>query len=235
MKTIKNILTIIPARGGSKGIPRKNIKLLGQIPLLAYTILAAKSSKYVNRLILSTEDDEIATIGREWGVQVPFKRPVELSTDEARAIDVIKHALIEMERIDEKKYEIIIFLEPPSPFRTPEDIDNCVNLFLDNDPSSVVSVQKANQYHPILMKKIEKGILKPIWKNEPECVPRQLYDPAAYMRNGAVYILRRENIVKNKVYGNRIIPYIMPDERSICIDSTLEWYTAEAMLSINKD
>ena len=103
-------------------------------------------------------------------------------------------------------------LEPPSPFRTANDIDNCVELFIDHEPSSVVSVQEANQYHPILMKKIEDGLLKPLCMDEPECVPRQLYDPIAYMRNGAVYVLRRENIINNIVYGNYIIPYIMPDE-----------------------
>ena len=227
----KDILTIIPARGGSKGIPRKNIRILGDKPLMCYTIEAALSSKYVNRFILSTEDKEIADIGKKWGVDVPFVRPKIYATDTAKGIEVIRHALLEIERLDKRKYPIIVLLEPPSPFRTANDIDNCVELFIDHEPSSVVSVQEANQYHPILMKKIEDGLLKPLCMDEPECVPRQLYDPIAYMRNGAVYVLRRENIINNIVYGNYIIPYIMPDERSICIDSILEWYAAEAMVA----
>ena len=89
-------------------------------------------------------------------------------------------------------------------------------------------MNSANQFHPILMKKIINGRLKPIWKDEPEGVPRQLYDPEAFMRNGAVYVLNRSNIMDNIFYGNPIIPYIMPEERSLCIDSILDWYAAEA-------
>jgi len=138
--------------------------------------------------------------------------------------------LLEIEHLDECEYPIVTYLEPPSPFRTSQDIDACVELFLKHDPGSVVSVHEANQFHPILMKKIEDGYLEPIWMEEPEGVPRQLYDPKAYMRNGAVYVIRRENIIKDIFYGDPIIPYIMPDERSICIDSLLDWFTAEAML-----
>ena len=94
----------------------------------------------------------------------------------------------------------------------------------------MVSVYEVNQFHPILMKKIEGGHLKPICFDEPEGVPRQLYEPTAYLRNGAVYVIRRENILNDVFYGDPIIPHIMPDERSICIDSLLDWYTAEAMI-----
>ncbi len=227
---LNNILTIIPARGGSKGVPRKNIRELGGKPLIAYTLESALTSKYVDRLVVSTEDDEIASIARELGADVPFLRPVEIATDIAKAIGVVKHALLKMEKLDECEYPIVVYLEPPSPFRTSDDIDACIELFREHNPGSVVSVQEANQYHPILMKKIDSGHLKPICFNEPEGVPRQLYEPAAYMRNGAVYVIRRENILNSIFYGDPIIPYIMPDERSICIDSLLDWYAAEAMI-----
>ena len=229
----EDILTIIPARGGSKGVPRKNIRRLGGKPLIAYTIEAAIGSSYIDRLIVSTDDEEIAEISRKWGADVPFLRPAELATDNAKAIEVVKHALIEVEKNEKKEYPIIVYLEPPSPFKTSEDINNCIELFFLKNPSCVVSVNEANQYHPILMKKIEKGRLESIWKKEPEGVPRQEYNPTAYMRNGAIYILKRQNILKDIFYGNDIVPYIMPHNRSICIDSILDWYSAEAMINSN--
>lgn len=226
----EDILTIIPARGGSKGVPRKNIRELGGKPLIAYTIEAAIGSSYIDRLIVSTDNEEIADISREWGSDVPFIRPSELATDTAKAIEVVKHALMAMEKLDGCEYKVIVYLEPPAPFKTSKDIDACIELFYEQNPASVVSVNKANQFHPILMKKIEDNHLKPIWQNEPEGVPRQMYSPTAYMRNGAVYVLKKENILNDMFYGNSIVPYIMPDERSICIDTLLDWYAAEAMI-----
>ena len=231
----ENILTIIPARGGSKGVPRKNIRNLGGKPLIAYTIESALASKYVDKLVVSTEDKEIAGIACGWGADVPFLRPKEFATDIAKAIDVVKYTLLEMEKFDGCEYPVIVYLEPPSPFRTSDDIDACIDLFHEHNPGSVVSVYKANQFHPILMKKIEGGHLKPIYFDEPEGVPRQLYKPTAYMRNGAVYVNRRNNIINGKFYGEPIVPYIMPDERSVCIDSMLDWFTAEAMLVSKTD
>ena len=184
---------------------------------------------FINRLIVSTDDEEIAAISQKWGADVPFLRPSMFATDKAKAVEVVKHALLEMEKLDNQEYNVIVYLEPPAPFKTSRDIDACIELFFKHNPASVVSINEANQFHPVLMKKIENGYLKPICFEELEGVPRQLYKPKAYMRNGAVYILRKENILKNIFYGEPIVPYIMPDERSICIDSILDWYAAEAM------
>jgi CMP-N-acetylneuraminic acid synthetase len=225
-----DILAVIPARGGSKGVPRKNIRELGGKPLITYTIEAALGSRYISRLIVSTDDEEIANISQNWGANVPFLRPAELATDTAKAIEVVKHALLEMEKLDNCEYPVIVYLEPPAPFKISEDIDACIELFFKQNPASVVSVNEANQFHPILMKKIENDQLKPIWKDEPEGVPRQFYNPTAYMRNGSVYVIRKEHILNDVFYGEPIVPYIMPDERSICIDSILDWYAAEAMI-----
>ncbi len=232
MKIDQEILTIIPARGGSKGVPNKNIKELDGKPLIAYTIEAALKSKYTTKVIVSTDDTKIAEISKDFGANVPFIRPAKFASDSAKAIEVVKHALITIEKQDNKEYNIILYLEPPSPFKTAEDIDSCLELFFKTSPSSVVSVNEANQYHPILMKKIENGKLEPIWKEEPEGVPRQEYSPTSYMRNGAIYVLRRDNILNNIFYGNNIVPFIMPLERSICIDSILDWYSAEAMINL---
>lgn len=227
----KKILGIIPARGGSKGVPMKNIRLLCGKPLIAYTIEVALQSVYIDKLIVSTEDKEIATIAKEYGAQVPFMRPYKLANDTAKSIGVVKHALRKMEKIDNVNYPIIVYLEPPAPLKITEDIDNAIRIFFKKKPDSVVSVYEANQFHPILMKKIVNGKLEPIWKHEPEGVPRQLYKPKAYMRNGAVYVLKRENILANKFYGKNILPYIMPLERSICIDDLNDWYAAEAWMN----
>lgn len=226
----EDILAIIPARGGSKGVLRKNILKLAGKPLIAYTIEAALGSSFIKRLIVSTEDEEIADISQEWGAEVPFLRPAELATDTAKAITLVKHMLLEMEKLDNQEYKVIVYLEPPAPFKTSDDIDACIELFFEQKPASVISVNEANQFHPILMKKIENNELKPIWRDEPEGVPRQLYSPKAFMRNGAVYVIKKENILNDVFYGKPIVPYIMPIERSICIDSILDWYAAEAMI-----
>ena len=224
------ILGIIPARGGSKGVPEKNNRLLNKLPLITYTIRAAKKSDYIDRLIVSTDSEKIAVIARQESADVPFLRPTEFATDTAKAIDVLKHAVQYMEKLDARTYPLIVYLEPPAPLRITDDVDAAIELFARENPDSVVSVNEANQFHPILMKKIEKNRLKPIWKDEPEGVPRQLYDPTAYMRNGAVYVFRRENILSGKLYGTDIVPYIMPLERSVCIDDLMDWYVAEAWI-----
>lgn len=226
----KRILGLIPARGGSKGVPKKNIKYLFGKPLIEYTVEAGKKSKFIDRLIVSTDCEEISKVCEKIQVDVPFIRPSYLATDTAKAIGVIRHACESIEEIDKKIYDLIVYLEPPNPLRIVDDIDNCIELFEKNQPESVVSVQEANQFHPILMKQIKDNRLKPIWREEPEGVPRQLYSPTAYMRNGAVYVFKRENILKGFMYGNDVLPYIMPIERSVCIDDMMDWYVAEAWM-----
>ncbi len=226
----KKILGLIPARGGSKGVLGKNIKdLLGK-PLIEYTVEAGSNSKYIDNLIVSTDNKEIMKVCKNIPVNVPFIRPDHLSTDNAKSIGVIQHAITNMEKLYSKKYDLVVYLEPPNPLRITEDIDKCIELFIESKPDSVVSVQEANQFHPILMKKIDNNRLLPIWKDEEEGVPRQLYEPKAYMRNGAVYVFNRELIMKGILYGKNILPYIMPLDRSVCIDDMIDWYVAEAFL-----
>ncbi|RMZ49957.1 acylneuraminate cytidylyltransferase family protein [Flavobacteriaceae bacterium PRS1] len=231
----KNILGLIPARGGSKGVPDKNIKPLMGKPLIQYTVEAGKKSKYIDHLVVSTDSEEIAQICKIIPVDVPFLRPDYLASDTAKAIGVIQHAITTMEEIDGVTYDLVVYLEPPNPLRLVEDIDNCIDLFVKEEPDCVVSVQEANQFHPILMKTIENNRLKPIWKEEPEGVPRQLFSPTAYMRNGAVYVFRKELIMDGILYGNNVLPYIMPLERSVCIDDMMDWYVAEAWMKNNNN
>jgi CMP-N-acetylneuraminic acid synthetase len=231
----KRILGLIPARGGSKGVPKKNIKSLMGKPLIEYTVNSGKESKYIDHLIVSTDSEEIANVCKNIPVDVPFIRPDYLASDTAKAIGVIKHAIETMEEMDGVVYDLVVYLEPPNPLRIVEDIDTCIEMFEENQPDCVVSVQEANQFHPILMKQIENDRLKPIWKDEPEGVPRQLYDPTAYMRNGAVYVFRKELIMDDVLYGKDVLPYIMPIERSVCIDDMMDWYVAEAWMKNKTD
>lgn len=231
----KNILGLIPARGGSKGVPKKNIKDLMGKPLIEYTAEAAKKSKYIDHLIVSTDSEEIAEVCRSIHLDVPFIRPDYLASDSAKAIGVIQHAITTMEEIDGVTYDLVVYLEPPNPLRLVDDIDTCLDLFEEHQPDCVVTVQEANQFHPILMKKIEGDRLQPIWKDEPEGVPRQLYSPTAYMRNGAVYVFRKELIMEGILYGKEILPYVMPVDRSVCIDDMMDWYVAEAWMKKNKE
>jgi CMP-N,N'-diacetyllegionaminic acid synthase len=231
----KKVLGLIPARGGSKGVPKKNIKSLLGKPLIQYTVDSAKESKYIDHLIVSTDSEEIAKVCKDIPVDVPFIRPDYLASDTAKAIGVIQHAITTMEEIDGVIYDLVVYLEPPNPLRLVNDIDKCIDLFEKDLPDCVVSVQEANQFHPILMKQIKDGRLQPIWKDEPEGVPRQLYDPTAYMRNGAVYVFRKELIMDGILYGKDVLPYIMPIERSVCIDDMMDWYVAEAWMKMKNE
>lgn len=229
MPSETKILGLIPARGGSKGVPRKNIRLLGGRPLIEYTVRAAQKSKFIDRLICSTDDNEIAELVRECGCDVPFIRPSELASDSAKAIDVIQHAIHFMEGLDQCLYDPIVYLEPPAPFRTTKDIDACIELYFREPVDSAVAVYEADHAHPAYMKKIENARLRPFCMDEPEGTRRQDFEPKAYIRNGAVYVFKREIIMSGKLYGDQIVPYVMPQERSLCIDSILDWYMAEAM------
>ncbi len=224
------ILGLIPARGGSKGIPRKNIKLLNGKPLIYYSILAGKNCKAIDRLVLSTDDPEIAEIAQSYGADVPFLRPMELASDTARALGVIRHAIQFLEELDKKEYPIVVYLEPTSPLRSVQDIDQAIEVFLNDTADSLASVVEVPQYHPILMKKIIDNRIQPFYLDEPEGMPRQLYAPKAYMRNGCVYIFRRSNILKNIVWGENIMPFIMPPYRSITIDDMNDWHLAEILI-----
>lgn len=231
MKNNFRILGLIPARGGSKGIPKKNIKLMAGKPLIAHTIETASKSRYIDHLVTSTDSSEIAVIARQYGCDVPFLRPKELSSDTSRAIDAIIYTINALEKLYQKQYDLIVYLEPTSPNRSFEDIDKAIELFTESDADSLASVVEATQYHPILMKKIENNRIVPFCIDEPEGMPRQLYNPKAYMRNGAVYIFRRENILKRVMWGKEIYPYEMPIERSACIDDMNDWYLAEIWMN----
>lgn len=224
-------LAVIPARGGSKGVPKKNIRMLGGRPLIEWTIESAIAARDVlSRIIVSTDDNETASISRSAGVDVPFLRPQELSGDKVPTISVLQHAVAYAEAEEGQAYDFVMLLQPTAPFRTEQDIRDAINLALTKDFDSIISVVQVFAVHPILMKRIENDRLLPFCLEEFEGTRRQDYSPAAYMRNGAIYLTRRDLIVqKNTIWGNKIRPLVMPEERSINIDSELDFFVCEAM------
>ena len=226
------ILAVIPARGGSKGVPRKNVAMVGGKPLIAYTIEAAKAAgNLLYRIIVSTDDPEISEIALKYGAEVPFLRPAELATDRTPMIPVLQHAARFIEDQQNVHLDWILLLQPTTPLRTAEDIAAAIELGNQSDCTSVISVVQVFSVHPILMKRIEAERLLPFCVEEKEGTRRQDYQPPAYMRNGAIYMTRRDILLeKGSIWGDSICPYIMPEERSVNIDSLLDLKLFELML-----
>lgn len=232
MRFDSRVLAVIPARGGSKGVPRKNIRLVCGKPLIAYTIetaLAARSSLY--RVIVSTEDERIATIARECGAEVPFLRPAELAGDRVPMLPVLQHATHFVEEQDRVTLDWVLLLQPTDPLREVQDIDATLALARQGECDSVISVVQVFAVHPILMKRIENDRLLPYCVEEKEGSRRQDYQPAAYMRNGAIYLTRRDVLMeRNSIWGEAIRPYVMPPGRSVGVDSELDLKLIEILI-----
>jgi|SRR3989344_1583199 len=231
MAEVKKILGVITARGGSKGIPGKNIKLLGGKPLVAYTIEAAKKSKFVTHLIASTDDEAIAKVCREYGAEVPFMRPQELAEDKTPHLPVMHHAIAEMEKRLGIKFDYVVIFQPTSPFRTVEDIDETLKKLIETGADSAVSIcEVESSAHPMKIKKLENGRVFPYCIDEPEGARRQDL-PTAYKRSSAVYAMRRDLIMNDgRLYGDIVVGHIVPADRSIDIDTPLDWLKTEYML-----
>ncbi len=226
------VLGLIPARGGSKGVPRKNIKLLCGKPLLHYTAKAALASRKLSRVILSTEDEEIARVGRECGVEAPFLRPIELAQDDTPALPVAQHAVRWMEECGER-FDALCLLQPTNPLRRVEDIDACIELLEKTDADAVATVLPVPaEYNPHWVYfRGEDGFLR-LSTGETAPIPRRQELPPAYHREGSVYIVQKDVLMDgNSFYGDRFVGYEIPSDRSVNIDSQEDWEMAERLLS----
>jgi CMP-N,N'-diacetyllegionaminic acid synthase len=228
----QKFLGIITARGGSKGIPGKNIKNLLGKPLIAWTIERALECEYLEKIIVSTDDDEIAEISKKYGAEVPFKRPNELAEDTTPTWPVLQHALKFMEDNLSQSFRGIVLLQPTSPLREKEDIDGCIETFLKNDCEAVISVCESldNPYFN-MMEANADGFLDKCKKANP--IPTRRQDaPPVFISNGAVYVFDREAIWKEKQADvKKILPFLMPREKSLDIDDKLDWEKAVFQLS----
>lgn len=209
----KKILAIIPARGGSKGVPRKNLRPVAGKPLIAWSIEEAKKSRYIDRLILSTEDKEIMTTAEECGCDVPFVRPMHLAEDDTSGIAPVLHALEQMPGFD-----YVMLLQPTSPLRSVEDIDLCIEKLEENNAVSSVSVNLSGK-SPFWMYTVESNKMKPII-NQIEISSRRQNLPDVYELNGAIYIAQTEWLLNNKTFlHDETLPFIMSKGRSYDIDT----------------
>lgn len=223
----KTILAIIPARGGSKGVPRKNIRLLAGKPLIAWTIEEAKKSKYIDRLILSSEDDEIIQTASDFGCEVPFIRPAELALDNTPGIEPVIHAI----NMLAEKYDYVVLLQPTSPLRTVEDIDGCIQHCIITDSHACVSVTEAQQ-SPYWMYSLGDDLkLNPFVQYDGKINRRQDL-PKVYMLNGAVYVAEYRFIIENKSFiTEETVGYIMSGENSVDIDTENDFKLTELLLA----
>lgn len=224
------VLGVITARGGSKGIPGKNVKSLAGKPLIAWTIDAAKKSALITHLIVSTDDSEIASIAETYGIEVPFIRPKELAQDETPHLPVMQHAVREMETKERITFDYAVILQPTSPFRKSEYIDETLKVLMnENTDSAVTLYELPSSFHPVRVKKIEEGRVVPYCMDEPENARRQDY-PVAYKRSSDVYAMTRACLMeKGQLYGQSTAGYIVPKERVIDIDTPTDWIVAEEM------
>ena len=221
---------MLPARGGSKSIPRKNIALLAGKPLLAYTCEAASGSRYHLRAVLNTDDDAIAEVGRECGIEVPFMRPAKLAKDETPMVDVLMHSLKWFKANENYSPEIIVLLQPTSPLRRAEHIDAGIDLMIATGADTVVSVVEVpHQFAPASLMLFRGGRLVP-YADSP--ILRRQDKPRFFARNGpAILVTRREVIESGRLYGDVVQPLKMGKPESVDIDDADDLLMAEFFLT----
>jgi CMP-N-acetylneuraminic acid synthetase len=227
------VLAVIPARGGSKGIPRKNIKPLGNIPLIAYSIAAGVQAKSVNRIIVSTDDREIRECALHYGAEVPFLRPTVFAKDRVLDFPVIEHALQWLKKNENYQPDIVVYLRPTSPFRPLGCIDEAIKIVRDNPGADSVRAVMRSGEEPYKMWRIKKGKMVPLLRSnysEAYNMPRQKL-PHTFWQTGQIEVIRYSTIMKKKSFtGRSIYPVIMDPKFIIDIDDLYQWEFAEMMV-----
>lgn len=223
------MIAVIPARGGSKGLPGKNIKLLNGKPLIAYTIEAALKSKFIDRVIVSTDDKKIAEVAFKYGAEVPFLRPKELSEDNSKSIDNFIYTIDKLNKYNNRIQSFIV-LQPTSPLRKSKHIDEAISLFNKKDALSVISVVQSQIPLNWHKKILNSGVLVDYFEN---CVNNQNRQEGekVYLPNGAIYIFNFLALKKNyNYYNEKTYPYIMNEVDSVDIDTLLDFKLAELLI-----
>lgn len=224
------MIAIIPARGGSKGLPGKNIRLLDGIPLICHTIKAAVSASSISRVIVSTDDDAIAAIAKECGAEVPFIRPSDLASDDAMVMDTYLYVIDKITEETKQSIGAFVALLPTVPFRLPDDINNAVSIFCEYKADSVISVTESPVPIEWYRKISEEGKLRGYLPEFNAVENRQKLEQT-YIPNGAIYVFRTEVLrATREYYTEKTYPYIMPRERSVDIDELLDFEWAEFLL-----
>ena len=231
---MSDIIALIPARGESKSIPGKNIKLLAGRPLIAWTITAALASRKLSRVIVSTDDQRIARISRKWGAEVPFMRPAELARDDSSSFSVVEHALRWLKENEGHSPKYVMFLQPPAPLRTTADIDAAIRLMERRKAVAVVSVCSAS-HHPYICKRIlDDGTMVDFMKSNIPYLRRQDLPPV-YALNGAIYLNRSDALLREKTFWPKgTLAYVMPRERSFDLDTLWDFKLLDLLQSARK-
>jgi CMP-N,N'-diacetyllegionaminic acid synthase len=219
-----NTYALIPARGGSKGIPRKNIKIIAGKPLIVWTIEAALRSSLLSAVVVSTDDPEIAEIARQAGAQVPFMRPAELARDQSSGLEPVLHAMDQMPQCDS-----LLVLQPTSPLRTTEDIDGCLSLVAQTEAPSVVSVTEADT-HPYWTYRLNADRTMVRFVDAAPIARRQDL-PAIFALNGAMYFAETNWLRRTgSLVSSETLAYVMPRDHSVDLDTPFDWKFAELLL-----
>jgi CMP-N,N'-diacetyllegionaminic acid synthase len=228
----KKVLAIIPARGGSKGLPGKNIMELCGKPLIAWPLEAARESKYIDKCVVSTDDEEIARIALDWGGEVPSLRPKHLASDSAKSYDVVEYTLTET--IQGVTYHYICLLEPTSPLTDSDDIDHAIKLLDQNraKADSIVGVTRVEECHPIFNVRLnEAGLIQPFMGGEFTSVRRQDVEEL-FMKEGSLYISDVSVLLQKKsFYHSRTLPFIVPKWKSLEVDDYLDFKFVETVIN----
>ena len=221
---------LITARGASKGVPRKNVAIVGGRPLIAWTIETALRSTSLRRVIVSTDDEEIADISRAAGAEVPFMRPALLAGDTTSHVDVVEHALQWLDEQDHWRPEYVFLLQPTSPLRRVVDIDAAIDLADRHRPPAVVSVRRALNHPYLTYKSNERGALSPFVSSDLAYNRRQDL-PAAYALNGAVFLNECSSLMRLRTFvPEGTLPYVMPEEYSLEIDTPWDVCVADMLM-----
>ena len=231
MRERKRVLGVVTARGGSKGIPKKNLALLCGKPLLQYTAESALLADTLSAVILSTDDEEIATVGRDCGLEVPFMRPKELAADDTPTLPVLQHA-VRMLQAQRREFDAICLLQPTNPLRRAPDIDACVNKLFDTEADAVITVLPVpHQYNPHWVYFQDDNETLRLATGETEPIARRQELPTAFHREGSVYVVRRDVLMqRNSLYGDRVLGYLLDPEESINIDDPSQLLRAEELM-----
>ncbi len=228
----ERVLGLIPARGGSKGIPRKNIRMLAGKPLLQYTAEAALAAKTLSKVVLSTEDPEIAQVGRLCGLEVPFLRPTELARDNTPTLPVLQHAIRFLEDRGEC-FQAVCLLQPTTPFRSAKLIDQCVRTLYSSHADSVITVLPVPPEHNPhwVYFQSEDGLLR-LSTGESTPMARRQDLPSAFHREGSVYVMWRDVVMcQNSLYGDRVVGCLADCEVTVNLDTIDDWNRAEKLMA----
>jgi len=228
-----NILGITLARGGSRGVAKKNIIKINGVHLIGYTIKEALKSRHLTDYIISTDSPEIAVISKEYGAVAPFLRPASLSNDTATSVAALQHAVNWAEETYNRKYDIIVELMVTNPLKDVSDIDSCIDLMIDNNVDSVIAVHRLYDHHPSRIKKIVNGLIEDFCVEEVPESRRQDLFPEAYVRSGAIYVLNRDYLMSmGRRYGSKqSIPYVLPDWKGVNIDGEEDLLLVEYLIN----